>query len=103
MPSDKDHSPSPSEPGWGQFLRDLVFQELFQAETPKETMTTTKTIAKSKFVRPEEGSRSYCTELRMFGHGRLHHPFVAAQKKKKKIRLLRKGLQHDGTPNGFIK
>lgn len=63
----KDHSLSPSAPEWGHFVSAEVFQELSLAETPKETQATYETIAKSKFVRPEEEWRNHYTELRRFG------------------------------------
>lgn len=63
----KDHSLSPSASAWGQFLSAEIFQELSLAETPTETQATYKTIAKTKFVRPEEGWRNHYTELRRFG------------------------------------
>lgn len=63
----KDQSLSPSAPEWEQFVSAEVFQELSLAETLKETQATYKTIAKSKFVRPEEGWRNHYTELRRFG------------------------------------
>lgn len=84
----KDHSLSIcARPGAVCYCRGI--SRTFQAKTPRRQRATYKAIAKNKFVRPEEGWRNHCTELRRLGLT----PAAPSICSSAKIRLLRKGLQ----------